>query len=41
MLSDSIYVGQLPESITENDLKKLFPKATSVHLTAAAETRPG
>ena len=41
MLTDSIYVGQLPESITENDLKKLFPKATTVHLSAAEGTRPG
>jgi hypothetical protein len=40
-LTDSIYVGQLPADIQENDLKKLFPKATNVQLTPAAGSRPG
>jgi hypothetical protein len=40
-LTDSVYVGQLPDAIQENDLKKLFPKATKVHLTAALGERPG
>jgi len=40
-LTDSVYVGQLPDAIQENDLKKLFPKATKVHLTAAVGERPG
>jgi hypothetical protein len=40
-LSDSVYVGQLPADIEENDLKKLFPKATNVQITPAAGPRPG
>ena len=38
---DSIYVGQLPADIQENDLRKLFPKTTNVQLTPAAGTRLG
>lgn len=40
-MADSIYVGQLPSDIKENDLKKLFPKANNVTLTPAEGTRPG
>jgi RNA recognition motif-containing protein len=40
-LTDSVYVGQLPESIQESDLKKLFPKANKVQLTEAVGERPG
>jgi hypothetical protein len=40
-MTDSIYVGQLPADIKENDLKKLFPKAKNVTLTSAEGTRPG
>ncbi len=40
-MTDSIYVGQLPSDIKENDLKKLFPKAKTVTLTPAEGTRPG
>lgn len=40
-MTDSIYVGQLPSDIKENDLKKLFPKAKNVTLTPAEGTRPG
>jgi hypothetical protein len=41
LLTDSVYVGQLPEGIEENDLKKLFPKAKTVQVTPAVGTRPG
>jgi hypothetical protein len=40
-MTDSIYVGQLPGDIKENDLKKLFPKAKNVTLAPAEGTRPG
>ncbi len=40
-MTDSIYVGQLPGDIKENDLKKLFPKAKNVTLTPAEGSRPG
>lgn len=40
-MTDSIYVGQLPTDVKEGDLKKLFPKANSVELTAAEGQRPG
>ncbi|CAF5165965.1 unnamed protein product, partial [Rotaria sp. Silwood1] len=40
-MTDSIYVGQLPGDIKENDLKKLFPKAKNVTLTPAEGNRPG
>lgn len=40
-MTDSIYVGQLPSDIKENDLKKLFPKAKNVTLAPAEGTRPG
>lgn len=40
-MTDSIYVGQLPADIKENDLKKLFPKAKTVTLTSADGKRPG
>ena len=40
-MTDSIYVGQLPSDIKENDLKKLFPKVKNVTLSPAEGTRPG
>jgi len=40
-LSDSVYVGQLPADAQESDLRKLFPKATTVQVTPAVGTRPG
>jgi hypothetical protein len=40
-MTDSVYVGQLPDDIKENDLKKLFPKAKTVTLTPAEGSRPG
>ncbi len=40
-MTDSIYVGQLPVDIKENDLKKLFPKAKNVTLIPAEGSRPG
>ena len=40
-MTDSIYVGQLPAELKENDLKKLFPKAKNVKLVSAEGGRPG
>ncbi len=40
-MSDSVYVGQLPADAQESDLRKLFPKATTVQVTPAVGTRPG
>jgi nucleolin len=40
-MTDSIYVGQLPSDMQENDVKKLFPKATKVSVTPAEGSRPG
>jgi RNA recognition motif-containing protein len=40
-MTDSVYVGQLPVDIKENDLKKLFPKAKNVTLIPAEGSRPG
>lgn len=40
-MTDSIYVGQLPAEVKENDLKKIFPKAKSVKLISGDGTRPG
>ncbi|CAF4041545.1 unnamed protein product, partial [Adineta steineri] len=40
-MTDSVYVGQLPADIKENDLKKLFPKAKNITLTSAEGQRPG
>jgi hypothetical protein len=40
-MTDSLYVGQLPNDIQESDLKKLFPKASKISLVAAEGTRPG
>ena len=41
MMTDSIYVGQLPTDVQESDLKKLFPKASKIEITPAVGTRPG
>jgi hypothetical protein len=40
-MTDSVYVGQLPGDVKENDLKKLFPKAKNVTLSPAEGNRPG
>ena len=39
--TNSIYVGQLPEHVVEEDIKKLFPKATKVDLVAAKASNKG
>jgi hypothetical protein len=39
--TDSIYVGQLPAEMQESDVKKLFPKAATISVTAAEGSRPG
>ena len=38
-MTNTIYVGQLPENVEESDIKKLFPKSTKVDLIPA-KTHP-
>lgn len=38
LATDAIYVGQLPEHVVEDDVKKLFPKANKIELFPA---KPG
>ncbi len=44
-MTNTIYVGQLPENVEESDIKKLFPKSTKIDLipakTNAKGVRPG
>ncbi|CAF0978455.1 unnamed protein product [Adineta steineri] len=40
-MTDAVYVGAVPTDMQENDFKKLFPKATKVHVSPAEGTRPG
>lgn len=40
-LTNSIYVGQLPENVEESDIKKLFPKSTKVELIPSKTTPKG
>ena len=44
-VTNTIYVGQLPEKVEESDLKKLFPKSTKIELiapkTSPKGVRPG
>ncbi len=40
-VTNSIYVGQLPENVEESDIKKLFPKSTKVELISAKTTPKG
>jgi len=39
--TNSIYVGQLPEHVVEDDIKKLFPKAQKIELIAAKAANKG
>jgi len=39
--TNSIYVGQLPEHVVEDDVKKLFPKALKVDLIPAKAANKG
>ena len=39
--TNSIYVGQLPEHVGEDDVKKLFPKANKVQLFPAKANNKG
>ena len=41
ILTNSIYVGQLPEHVVENDLKSLFPKASNIQLHPAKAKKKG
>jgi len=41
LMTNSIYVGQLPELVNENDIKKLFPKATNVEVIPATPKKTG
>jgi len=40
-LTDTIYVGQLPEHTEESDIKKLFPKSTKIDLIPAKANNKG
>jgi len=39
--TNAIYVGQLPEHVVEDDLKKLFPKANKIELFPAKANNKG
>jgi len=39
--TNAIYVGQLPEHVVEDDVKKLFPKANKIDLHPAKATNKG
>ncbi|CAF3643117.1 unnamed protein product, partial [Rotaria sordida] len=39
--TNAIYVGQLPEHVVEDDIKKLFPKATKIELHSAKAKNKG
>jgi RNA recognition motif-containing protein len=39
--TNAIYVGQLPEHVVEDDVKKLFPKANKVELFPAKAKNKG
>jgi len=39
--TNSIYVGQLPEHTTEDDIKKLFPKSNKIELIPAKASNKG
>ena len=39
--TNAIYVGQLPEHVVEEDIKKLFPKSTKIDLVAAKANNKG
>ena len=41
LLTNSIYVGQLPEHVVEDDLKSLFPNANKVELFPAKAKNKG
>jgi RNA recognition motif-containing protein len=40
-VTNTIYVGQLPENIEESDIKKLFPKSSKIDLITAKTTAKG
>jgi len=35
LMTNSIYVGQIPENVVDSDIKKLFPKSTNIELIPA------
>lgn len=41
LVTNAIYVGQLPEHTVEDDVKKLFPKANKIELFAAKAKNKG
>jgi hypothetical protein len=40
-VTNTVYVGQLPENVEESDLKKLFPKSTKIELIPTKTTPKG
>lgn len=41
IVTNGIYVGQLPEHVVEDDIKNLFPKATKIDLVQAKAKNKG
>lgn len=41
MSTNVVYVGQIPEHVTDDDVKKLFPKSTNIELFPAKAKNKG